>query len=54
MEIRRRKRKWDTLGAGGHSWDGTYFLGVGLRLEGRYLPFPNVLSVIRLTLQYTG
>ena len=22
MEIRRRKRKWDTLG-GGHSWDGT-------------------------------
>ena len=23
MEIRRRKRKWDTLG-GGHSWDGSH------------------------------
>ena len=25
MEIRRRKRKWDTLG-GGHSWDGTSYI----------------------------
>ena len=40
MEIRRRKRKWDTLG-GGHSWDGTSYAYCLLLLIPRLVIFPK-------------